>query len=134
MTWVYQGQELTEIPLDGVIGFVYKIKNEVNGRLYLGKKNFFASKTRQVKKKKKRYKVESDWKSYYGSNEELQADVARLGAENFTREILFLCKSKGEMSYRETQIILNEGALLSPLWYNSWVSCKIHAKHLKGMV
>ena len=50
------------------IGFVYLITNLVNGKKYIGKKLFFSSKSKQVNGKKKKTKVESDWRKYYGSN------------------------------------------------------------------
>lgn len=115
---------------DGYIGFVYCITNLTNDRKYIGKKGFFFSKTKQVKGKKKRFKVESDWRDYYGSNEELKADVEKLGVENFRRDILRLCKSKGEMSYFELKEQMTRGVLETDRYYNSWVSGKIHKKHL----
>ena len=60
MSWIYNGQ-LVEDTGD-YVGFVYMIENLVNGKAYIGKKLFHFTKTRQVKGKKKKYKVESDWK------------------------------------------------------------------------
>ena len=64
MTWIYESTPFNEIPKD-VIGFVYLIVNKSNGLRYIGKKNCYFSKTKQVKGKKKKIKVESDWKTYY---------------------------------------------------------------------
>ena len=61
------------------VGFVYVITNLVNGKKYIGKKRFFSSRTKQVKGKKKKTKVESDGRSYYGSNAAIQEDVKNLG-------------------------------------------------------
>lgn len=127
--WLFKGEEVKEIP-EGFCGFVYLIENNVNGKRYIGKKNFYFSKTRQVKGKKKRSKVESDWKDYFGSNEQLNEDVSSLGSNNFRREILRFCKSKGEMSYFEAFHQFQNNVLESDQWYNSWISCKIHKKHL----
>ena len=66
---------------------------------YIGKKNFYFSKTKQVKGKKKRIKVESDWKEYYGSNKTLAEHVSLFGENKFIREIIHLCYTKGEMTY-----------------------------------
>jgi len=99
--WIYKGEELKEI--GDYIGFVYLITNLKTNKRYIGKKNFYFSKTRQVKGKKKRSKVESDWKDYYGSNEELKEHVNLLEPNLFHREILRLCTSKGEMSYFEAK-------------------------------
>jgi len=127
--WFYNG-EYIDNPGD-YVGFVYQITNQTNGRKYIGKKNFYFSKTRTIKGKKKRSKVESDWQDYYGSNKELAADVKELGKENFKREILKLCKFKGEMSYFELKEQMLRNVLETDDYYNSWVSGKIHKKHIK---
>ena len=130
MTWTYNNTPFDEIP-SGIIGFVYEIRNKANGRLYLGKKNFYFTKTKQVKGKKKKIKVESDWRTYYGSNKELQEHVALYGEEKFEREILRLCKSKGEMSYYETKYIFATDAVISEEYYNDWCMCRVRKNHVK---
>ena len=111
-------------------GYIYEITNNINGRKYVGKKFFTRAGTRQVKGKKKKVRLSSGWADYWSSSEELKADVKTLGEENFTRKILYLCKSRSECSYRETKEIFVRDALLSQDYYNSWVSCKIHKKHV----
>lgn len=131
MVWTYQQQVLSEIP-EGYYGFVYNITNILSNKQYIGKKFFYSQKQRQVKGKKKKYKAESDWKEYYGSNEELKNDVELHGKDNFTRTIIQLCKTKGECSYYEAKYQFQENVLLFPeLFYNSWIMCKVHRKHLK---
>ena len=131
MEWVYQQQVLSDIP-EGYYGFVYNITNILSNKQYIGKKFFYSQKQRQVKGKKKKYKVESDWKEYYGSNEELKKDIELNGKENFTRTIIQLCKTKGECSYYEAKYQFQENVLFYPeLFYNSWIMCKVHRKHLK---
>jgi hypothetical protein len=122
---------IDEILKNGYHGFVYIITNVLNGRSYIGKKGFLFSKTKTVKGKKKRIKVESDWKSYYGSNSELQEDVIKQGKENFIREILHLCKTKSECSYREAKEQFDRGVLMSDKYYNSWIMVRVHKKHIK---
>jgi len=126
--WFYNG-EYIDNPGE-YIGFVYIITNQITDRKYIGKKNFYFSKTKQVKGKKKRYKVESDWLDYYGSNKELSADVEKLGKENFKREILMLCKSKGDFAYYEAKLQFDNNVLESLEYYNTWIMCRIHKKHL----
>ncbi len=102
MTWYHHDQIVEEISED-YIGFVYIITNLVTGRMYIGKKLAKFAKTTyktvklkngKKKKKKIRGKIESDWKDYYGSNDQLNADVQRLGTENFRRKILYYGKTK----------------------------------------
>lgn len=126
--WFYNGQQFNSI--DNYIGFVYRITNMMNNRMYIGKKNFYFSKTKQVKGKKKRFKVESDWLDYYGSNKELAADVEKYGKEHFKREILMLCMSKGDFAYYEAKFQFDFNVLESQDYYNSWIMCRIHKKHL----
>jgi hypothetical protein len=131
MSWTYNQQVLSEIP-EGYYGFVYNITNLLSNKQYIGKKFFYSQKQRQVKGKKKKYKAESDWKDYYGSNEELKNDVELHGRDNFSRTIIHLCKTKGECSYYEAKYQFQENVLLFPeLFYNSWIMCKVHRKHLK---
>ena len=126
--WLYNNVEFTDV--GEYVGFVYLITNLTNGRKYIGKKNFFFSKTRTVKGKRKRTKVESDWKDYYGSNKELQADVERLGEDLFERKILKLCKSKGEFGYYEAKYQFENNVLEEDNWYNTWIMVRVHKKHL----
>lgn len=131
--WFYRGEEFTEEMLDGHIGFVYIITNLVTMRQYIGKKLFTAAKTKIVNGKKKRSRVASNWEKYYGSNEELKADVKQLGSDFFRREILHLCKSKGECNYLEVKEQCVQGALESDKFYNQWIAVKVHKSHLKNL-
>jgi hypothetical protein len=114
-------------------GYVYLIENLITGKKYIGRKYFTAAGYRQIKGKRKKIRKESDWKSYFGSNETLKAEVAELGEHNFRRTILHLCKSKSECSYLETFEIFSRHALLNELYYNDWVSAKIRRAHLKNL-
>ena len=140
MTWTYQGQVVTELP-DDCVGYVYIITNLTSGRKYIGKKLSKFSKTtyKTVKlkngnKKRKRIKskIESDWKEYWGSSPNLQADINTLGKENFSREILYYCKSKAETSYVEAREQFNRKVLESDDYYNGIINCKIHGSHIKS--
>ena len=128
MSWIYKGEVLEDI--SNYVGFVYIITNLRTDRKYIGKKLFHFSKTKQVKGKKKKIKVESDWLDYYGSNEELNHHVNIFGKDQFRREIIRLCASKGEMSYFEAKYQFENAVLESEQWYNTWIMCKVHKKHL----
>jgi hypothetical protein len=138
VAWYYQGNEVIELPGD-CVGFVYIITNNISGRMYIGKKLAKFSKTtyKTVKlkngtKKKKRIKgkIESDWRDYYGSNDQLNKDVDTLGKEHFTREILYYCKSKSECSYIEAREQFNRRVLESTDYYNGQISVRVHGSHI----
>ena len=130
MTWTHQGNEITSLPED-VVGFVYQITNTVNGRMYIGKKLARFKRSRpplKGRKNKRRYKVDSDWQDYYGSSDELTADVLKLGKEKFTREILFYCYSKAELSYIEAREQFSRRVLESNDYYNGHIRVRVHGK------
>jgi hypothetical protein len=127
---IYSPEELND---KEVYGFVYLIENLTNGRKYIGKKFFWSAKTKQVNKKKKRYKVESDWKDYYGSSAELGIEIANIGKESFKRTILHLCKTKAECAYLELKEQIERNVLLSDEYYNAWIQVKVRKSHLKHL-
>lgn len=138
--WTFNNELVETLP-DDCVGFVYLIVNKANGRMYVGKKlaKFSRTSTKTVtlkngtkKKKKVRSKIDSDWQEYYGSSIELAKDIELLGKDNFTREILFFCKSKAECSYIEAREQFNRRVLESDDYYNGQISCRIHGSHIKG--
>ena len=130
MNWTYKGTEVIAMP-KGVVGFVYEITNTTNSRKYIGKKLAKFKKSRpplKGRKNKRRYNVDSDWKEYYGSSEELIADVKKLGNDKFTREILFYCNSKAELSYIEAREQFARKVLESDDYYNGHIRVRVHGK------
>ena len=129
--WFHKGEEITEID-PKYIAFVYLITNLTNGRRYIGKKLTKFSRTKVVKGKKKKVKVDSDWQTYWSSSEEVQKDVKELGEHNFRREILHFCISKGTSTYLEAKEQFANEVLENPdLWYNGHIQCRVHRNHLK---
>ena len=121
--WIYNG-----VPFDGSLigdnhGFVYNITNLTNQRQYIGRKYFWSFRT--PKGKKRKVKLESDWRKYYGSCPELKEDIERLGRQNFSRTILSLHKTPGKTNFEETRQLFINGVLTEsldtggPAYYNS---------------
>ena len=131
--WIYENKEFEETPED-YQGFVYMITEKNTGKKYIGKKFFWKPKVLPVTKTRKRRvrtRAESDWRKYYGSNKNLQTLIESEGTDNYSREILRLCKTKGECSYYEAKLQFQYDVLLSDEYYNEFIGCKIHAKHVR---
>lgn len=132
MQWTYRNEIVDEIP-EGYIGFVYLITNLITGRKYIGKKLAQFKRTKpplKGKKLKRRSVVESDWREYWGSSDKLQADVTQLGPENFTREILYYCQSKAEMSYLEAREQFERKVLETDDYYNGIINVRIGGSNI----
>tara|TARA_B100000700_G_scaffold231362_1_gene256024 strand:+ start:298 stop:705 length:408 start_codon:yes stop_codon:yes gene_type:complete len=130
MHWTHNGKDILELPNE-VVGFVYQITNTTNGRMYIGKKLARFKRSRpplKGRKNKRRYKVDSDWRDYYGSSDELTIDVNKLGKENFKREVLFFCNSKAELSYVEAREQFARKVLESDDYYNGHIRVRVHGK------
>jgi hypothetical protein len=132
MAWIYKNKEYDPKDLDPkvIYGFVYEITNLDNNRKYIGKKFFWATKTYQKSLKRKKRKVESDWRDYYGSSDMLLEDLVDIGKERFDRRILKLCKTKSECAYFEAKYQFKNKVLESEEYYNSWIMVKVRKAHL----
>ena len=140
MSWLFESTLVESLPED-CVGFVYLITNTVSGRKYIGKKLAKFSKTTvktvklkngTKKKKKIRSKTDSDWKTYWSSSKEVQADVKALGENKFRREILMFCLTKGTATYYEAKYQFQHEVLEKPdEWYNGQIQCRIHRSHIK---
>ena len=121
--WIYNEKVFGSSDIQDYFGFVYHIKNNLNGREYLGRKYFWQFRT--PKGKKRKVKSESNWKEYYGSCPELKEDIDKFGRENFSRTILSLHKTKGKTNFEETRQLFAHNVLTeglddgTPKYYNS---------------
>ena len=128
--WLYNNSPLEIIP-ENAYGYVYLITNTTTGRKYIGKKLFWFRKTKVVKGKKKRLKVESDWRDYWSSSEEVKKDVDALGSDKFIREILHICPNKGSCNYLEAREQMDRRVLETENYYNGQIQCRVHRTHIK---
>lgn len=133
--WYMNDIEFTDAP-DDIEGFVYVITDKRNDKKYVGKKKFWSVTRKPPLKGKTRKRVvrkESDWTKYYGSSELVNQLLVEHGEDNFHREIIHLCKTKGEMSYLEAKEQFDRNVLLNDEYYNEFIGCKIHSKHVTGL-
>lgn len=132
--WSYNGEEFTSEMIEDNIGFVYIVTDGETGMKYIGKKLFFSKVTKpplKGKKRKRRSLKESDWKTYCGSSETVKQLVEENGLDHFDREIIHLCKSKGELSYMEMKEQIVRDVLLKPdEYHNAFVGGRIHRNHI----
>lgn len=131
--WIYKDEPFTSEDIGDYIGFVYLLTDQ-DGKKYVGKKLFLSKRKLPPLKGKTRRRTkitESDWKTYYGSSEEVQS-LMESGIP-FKREILHLAKTKGTLSYLEAKEQFNRNVLLTDDYYNGIINCKIHASHVKEL-
>ena len=79
-----------DIP-ENAYGFIYVIVNTTNHKKYIGKKQMVRKIRRNPLKGKKRKRIdyiESDWKTYTGSSDALNSDIASQGIDKFIFKIL----------------------------------------------
>lgn len=111
--WLFNNKLIDSIPDPKAIGFVYKITNLDNNKIYIGKKSFWSKRRTKLGKKalaaitdkrKSKYKVtitEMKWQEYVGSNKDLILDIKK-GCK-LKKEILTLAYSKQQLTYLETK-------------------------------
>mgnify|MGYP001166261381 FL=1 len=144
LKWLYEDEEITSIEQfpKNCHGFVYRIINLQNGKIYIGRKILLNTLNKKLTKKelleqsgpgrkptKKKVVKESNWLSYWGSNKPLLEDIQELGKEKFKREIIKLTFSKKQLTYYELhyQCIFE---VLTRDSYNSNILGKFYPKDL----
>ena len=109
-----QIDSIDQFPED-TFGFIYKITHIDTNKAYIGKKSLYHNKKHKLTRKqlaeqpvtrgrKSTHEViqcESDWRTYCGSSKELTADIKQFGVEKFRREIIYIAKSKKQLTYLE---------------------------------
>ncbi len=112
-------------------GFIYIITNLTNGRKYIGKKQCLSVKKMpplKGKKNKRHKTIETDWKNYTSSSNELNEDIIKLGKDKFSFRILKWCNSKWELSYYEAKLQFEHEVLLKDEYYNGIINLRIGKK------
>jgi hypothetical protein len=106
-------------------GYIYMTSFLDVNKTYIGKKNFFHNTnvklgkkelenlpvTRGKKPSKKKVTKESDWKTYYGSSQEVKDLLKITPKDRVIRSVLHICKSKKELTYYECKYLFQYGVL-----------------------
>jgi hypothetical protein len=135
--WFYKGKVFTSEMIEDYVGFVYLITDKSNNKKYVGKKLLTSKRKLAPLKGKTRKRTvikETDWQKYYGSSEEVKLMVEEKGVDNFHREILYLCMSKGQLGYLEAKYQFENDVLLRDDYYNGIIQCKIHRNHVRSLI
>lgn len=120
--------------LEDYAGFVYLITNLTNGRKYIGKKVLWRHSRVKVagRQNRKRKVSPSDWTHYKGSCEELKEDIKKMGLSSFRFEIVWLCKTRRDLTYKELEEQVKRDVLHVRLpngeyaYYNGLISAKVY--------
>lgn len=122
--WDVKCEAVDELPY----GFIYEVRNTKTDRKYIGKKQIFRTVKRpplKGKKNKRHIVVETDWKTYTTSSNEVNEDILKLGKEHFKFDIIRWCCSKSELAYYEAKLQFEHDVLLSEAYYNGIINLRI---------
>jgi hypothetical protein len=143
--WLYENVEvksLDDIP-NGSFGFIYITTHTPTNKKYLGKKSLFHNVKKKLTQKQlleqtgrgrrsttEVIQKESDWKSYYGSEEYIKSLIKENKQEEFTREIIHFVGNKKLLTYFECKYQFTYNVLESKDWLNSNILGKFYKKDL----
>ncbi len=133
MNWLYNEQEITDISQfpPNTFGFVYEVITP-EGKKYVGKKVLYYNRKQKLTKKElalytgrgrkpthKTIQKESDWKTYYGSNNHLKRLIMenKVTLKDFKKQILELAFNKKHLTYLEAKWLFQLEALEQPEKY-----------------
>ena len=131
--WLYKGKEIEsieEMPED-TYGFIYEVIHNPSGRKYIGKKVLICNRTLpplKGQKRKRKVQKESDWKTYYGSHQEIKGLIKEGKQEEFSREILQFVPTKKLLTYFECKYLFIKEVLEHNEYINDNVLAKFYRK------
>jgi hypothetical protein len=146
--WKYKEQIIENIEDFGEetpFGFIYIVTHVPTGKKYLGKKSLFHTLNKKLGKKElaqqpitrgrtkttKQVVKESDWKTYYGSEDYIKQLIKENKHSEFTREIIHLVYNKKQLTYFECKYQFIYGVLESNEWINNNILGKFFTKDFK---
>lgn len=128
--WTYKNQREFEVP-EGAFGFVYSVEkiNPLPGEKcrYIGRKYLTAAKTINIKvilksgqkiTKKKKTRVDSNWRYYLGSCKPMLEEIEMLGTDKFIFKILAFAETKGQVNLLEEMIQFKLDVLIDDSYFN----------------
>lgn len=128
--WSFKGVKFELDKTPKAFGFVYLITETSTGKLYIGQKQFFSKKTKQINGKKKSIKVESDWKTYFSSSEYIK-ECVKNNNTGFKREIIAITSGKGQSNYIEAKLQMDFRVLENADFLNGIINLRCSKTHVK---
>ena len=145
--WLYKNKQINNInDLEpNIFGFIYITTHIPSGKKYLGKKSLYHTINKKLGKKElallpttrgrtkttKTIIKESDWKTYYGSEEFIKSKIKEGKIEEFTREIVIFAQNKKHLTYLETKYQFIYEVLENEEWLNSNILGKFYKNDFK---
>lgn len=122
----WSGLSLDFIPLE-YAGFVYEVQY-LGKLIYVGKKSFWSNTSTAIpgKKRRQRSVKESNWRIYTGSSVELNKAIRKLGKEKFIFKVIYLAKTKIDLTYYEVKSQVENDVLNKPEMLNDCILGKFY--------
>ena len=149
--WLFKNKVISsidEMPQD-TYGFIYLVTHIPTDRKYIGKKVLYFERNVKLGKRelnelkaqrkakgiggrvpsKKKVIKESDWKTYYGSQQEIKELVKLEKESNFKREILKFVSNKKHLTYFECKyLFINEVLENNQEYINDNILAKFYSR------
>jgi hypothetical protein len=144
LNWLYNNKRIESINdfPENTFGFIYITTYKPSGKSYLGKKSLYHNVKKKLTKKElaeqpvtrgrksttQTIQKESDWKTYFGSEEFIKQKIKEGKQEEFTREIIHFVPNKKLLTYFECKYQFQLGVLESNEWLNTNILGKFFSK------
>ena len=141
--WLYNNEvveTIEDIPAN-TFGFIYITTHIPSGISYIGKKSLYHNVKRKLTKKElaeqtgrgrksttETIQKESDWKTYYGSEEFIKQKIKEKKQDEFKREIIHFVENKKMLTYFECKYQFMYGVLENENYLNSNILGKFYKK------
>jgi len=144
LNWLFSNKEINtinDIP-QNTFGFIYITTHLPSGKKYLGKKSLYHNVKKKLTKKElleqpitrgrksltTTIQKESDWKTYYGSEEFIKQKLKEGKQNEFTREIIQYVNNKKLLTYYECKFQFIYNVLESEDWLNTNILGKFFSR------
>jgi hypothetical protein len=141
--WLYNNEvveTIEDIPAN-TFGFIYITTHISSGISYIGKKSLYHNVKRKLTKKElaeqtgrgrksttETIQKESDWKTYYGSEDFIKQRIKEKKQDEFKREIIHFVGNKKMLTYFECKYQFMYGVIENENYLNSNILGKFYKK------